>query len=84
VYSWSESQLAEDGIAEMQITIPALGDAPDWTGWRLEFVGHTLAEGAEGAAFQVVLDIMRRFPTELAAALAGTFPMDDPREAIWV
>jgi hypothetical protein len=27
---------------------------------------------------------MSRFPNELAAALAGTFPRDDPRDAIWV
>jgi hypothetical protein len=27
---------------------------------------------------------MRRFPNELAATLAGTFPQDDPRDAIWV
>jgi hypothetical protein len=32
VYSWNESQLAEDGIAVVEITIPALGDAPDWDG----------------------------------------------------
>jgi hypothetical protein len=27
---------------------------------------------------------MSRFPNELAAALAGTFPRDDPRDAFWV
>jgi hypothetical protein len=27
---------------------------------------------------------MSRFPNELAAALAGTFSRDDPRDAIWV
>jgi hypothetical protein len=27
---------------------------------------------------------MSRFSNELAAALAGTFPRDDPRDAIWV
>jgi hypothetical protein len=27
---------------------------------------------------------MSRFPNELAAALVGTFPRDDPRDAIWV
>jgi hypothetical protein len=30
------------------------------------------------------MDIMSRFPNDLAAALAGTFPRDDPRDAIWV
>jgi hypothetical protein len=29
VYSWSESQLAEDGLAVVEITVPALGDAPN-------------------------------------------------------
>jgi hypothetical protein len=77
MYSWSESQLAEDGIA-VEITIPALGDAPEWDGWHLEFGCHTPVEGAEGAAFRVIRDIMSRFPNELAAALAGTFPRDDP------
>jgi hypothetical protein len=32
VYSWSESQLAEDGLAVVEITVPALGDAPEWDG----------------------------------------------------
>jgi hypothetical protein len=27
VYSWYESQLAEDGLAVVEITVPALGDA---------------------------------------------------------
>jgi hypothetical protein len=84
VYSWSESQLAEDGLAVVEITVPALGDAPEWDGWHLEFEGRTPVEGAEGAAFRVIRDIMSRFPNELAAALAGTFPRDDPRDAIWV
>jgi hypothetical protein len=84
VYSWSESQLAEDELAVVEITVPALGDAPEWDGWHLEFEGHTLVEGAEGATFCVIRDIMSRFPNELAAALARTFLRDDPRDAIWV
>jgi hypothetical protein len=84
VYSWSESQLAEDGLAVVEITVPALGDASEWDGWHLEFEGHTPVEGAEGAAFRVIRDIMSRFPNELAAALAGTFLRDDPRDAISV
>jgi hypothetical protein len=84
VYSWSESQLAEDGLTVVEITVPALGDAPEWDGWHLEFKGHTPVEGAEGAVFRVIRDIMSRFLNELAAALAGTFPRDDPRDAIWV
>jgi hypothetical protein len=32
VYSWNESQLAEDGIAVVEITVPALGDALNWDG----------------------------------------------------
>ena len=84
VYSWNESQLAEDGLVVVEITVPALDDASNWDGWHLEFEGRTPAEGAEGAAFRVIRDIMSRFPSELAAALAGTFPRDDPRDAIWV
>jgi hypothetical protein len=84
VYSWSESQLAEDGLVVVEITISALGDAPEWDGWHLEFEGRTPVEGAEGAAFRVIRDIMSRFSNELAAALAGTFLRDDPRDAIWV
>jgi hypothetical protein len=82
VYSWSENQLAEDGIAVVEIIVTALSDAPEWDGWHLEFEGRTLVEGAEGAAFHVIRDIMSRFPNELAAVLAGTFPRDDPRDAI--
>jgi hypothetical protein len=84
VYSWTKRQLAEDGIAVVEITVPALGDAPDWDGWHLEFEGRAPFEGAEGAAFRVIRDIMSRFSNELAAALASTFPRDDPRDAIWV
>jgi hypothetical protein len=84
VYSWSESQLAEDGLTVVEITVPALGDAPEWYGWHLEFEGRTPVEGAEGAAFRVIRDIMSRFPNELVAVLAGTFSRDDPRDAIWV
>jgi hypothetical protein len=84
VYSWSESELVEDGLAVVKIIVPTLGDAPEWDGWHLEFEGHTPVEGAEGATFRVIRDIMSRFPNELAAALADTFPRDDPRDAIWV
>jgi hypothetical protein len=84
VYSWSESQLAEDGLAVVEITVPALGDALEWDGWHLEFEGRTPVESAEGTAFRVIRDIMSRCPNELAAALADTFSRDDPRDAIWV
>jgi hypothetical protein len=50
--------LTEDGIAVVEIIVPALGDAPEWDGWHLEFEGHTPVEGAEGAAFYVIRDIM--------------------------
>jgi hypothetical protein len=43
-----------------------------------------MSSSVEGAAFRVIRDIMSRFPNELAAALADTFPRDDPRDAIWV
>jgi hypothetical protein len=76
--------LAEDGIAMVEAIVPALGDAPEWDGWHLEFEGRTPIEGAEGAAFHVIRDIMSRFPNELVAALVGTFPRNDPRNAIWV
>jgi hypothetical protein len=29
VYSWSESQLAEDVLVVVEIIVPALGDAPE-------------------------------------------------------
>jgi hypothetical protein len=62
VYSWSENQLAEDGIAVVEITVTGLGDAPEWDDWHLEFEGRTPVEGAEGVAFRVIRDIMSRFP----------------------
>jgi hypothetical protein len=76
--------LAKDGLAVVEITVPSLGDAPEWDGWHLEFEGCTPVEGAEGAALRVIRDIMSKFPNELAAALANTFLRDDPRDAIWV
>jgi hypothetical protein len=66
----------------VEVTVLALGDALEWVSWHLEFEGRTPVEGAEGAAFRVIRDIISRFPNELAAALAGTFPRDDPRDAI--
>jgi hypothetical protein len=84
LYSWSASQLTEDGLAVVEITVPTLGNALEWDGWYLEFEERTPVEGAEGATFHVIRDIMSRFSNELAAALAGTFPRDDPRDAIWV
>jgi hypothetical protein len=57
---------------------------PGCYSWHLEFEGRIPMEGAEGAAFCVVRDIRSRFTSELAVALAGTFPRDDPRDAIWV
>jgi hypothetical protein len=74
VYSRNESQLAEDGIVVVEIIVFALGDALEWDGWHLKFEGRTPVEGAGGAAFRVIRDIMSRFPSELAATLAGTFP----------
>jgi hypothetical protein len=76
--------LVEDGIVVVEIIVPALGDALEWDGWHLEFKGRTPVVGAEGATFHVIRDIMSRFPNELAAALDGTFPRDDPRDAIWI
>jgi hypothetical protein len=32
----------------VEIIVPALGDALDWDGWRLEFEGHTPFEGVDG------------------------------------
>jgi hypothetical protein len=84
VYSWSESQLAEDGLAVVEIIVLALCDALEWDDWHLEFEGRTPVEGAKGATFCVIRDIMSRFPNELTTALAVTFPRDDPRDAIWV
>jgi hypothetical protein len=46
----------------VEIIVPALGDAPEWDCWHLEFEGRTPIEGAEGATFRVIRDIMSRFP----------------------
>jgi hypothetical protein len=50
----------------------------------LEFEGHTPIEIIEGAAFRVIRDIISKFSNELVVALVGTFPRDDPCDAIWV
>jgi hypothetical protein len=51
VYSWSENQLAEDGIAIVEITVTTLGDALEWDGWHLEFEGRTPIEGQREQLF---------------------------------
>ena len=65
--SATESQLVEDGLAVVEIIVPALGDALEWDGWHLEFEGHTPMEGAEGATFCVIRDIMSRSVLDRAA-----------------
>jgi hypothetical protein len=68
----------------VEITVPALGMLQSGMVGTWSLRGRTPVQGAEGAAFRVIRDIMSRFTNELAAALAGTFPRDDPRDAIWV
>jgi hypothetical protein len=73
VYSWSKSQLAKDGLVVVEITVPALSDAPEWDGWHLEFEERTPVEGAERVAFCVFRDIMSRFPQRAGSSLGWHF-----------
>jgi hypothetical protein len=46
----------------MEAIICPRGDGSEWTGWCFESTGKTAEEAAERAAFEILRDIMNRFP----------------------
>ena len=66
---------------DVQITIPACPNNPQWLGWVVESDGQTPWEGAQVAALEVLLDICQEFGDELVNGPAGTFPRVNPTDA---
>jgi hypothetical protein len=83
VYSWSVRQYQENNMALVRVVVLALEGATDWTGWEYEVEGHTPKDVAERATMGIVRCIMERFPQQLAAVMANTFPRGDPLNQIW-
>ena len=76
-------QLGEGLLVTVEAVVRPRGDDSEWTGWCYESTGKTAEEAAGRAAFEILRDIMDRFPQELAAALAGVFPRGNPSTDSW-
>jgi hypothetical protein len=82
-YFWANKQLGEGLLVTVEAVVCPRGDGSEWTSWRYESTGRTAEEAAERAAFGILRDIMDRFPQELAAAIVGVFPRDNPSTDLW-
>jgi hypothetical protein len=61
-YFWRNDQLGEGLLVTMEAIVFPRGDGFKWTGWRYESTGKTVEEAADRAAFDILRDIMDRFP----------------------
>jgi hypothetical protein len=82
-YFWANEQLGEGLLVTAEVVVHPRGDGYEWTSWHYESTGMTAEEAAERAAFGILRDIMDRFPQELAAAIVGVFPRDNPSTDSW-
>jgi hypothetical protein len=73
-YYWNKEQFGDGSLVGIEVVIPTSGGDPAWGGWVYESRGTMPFQGASKAAFAVLMDIMERFPQELAHAFAGVFP----------
>jgi len=69
---------------EVQVTIPARAQAPQWQEWRAESEGKSPWEGAHVAAFEVLSKICQQHGEEHTGSAVGTFPQVDPSITAWV
>jgi hypothetical protein len=76
-------QYEENNMALVRVVVTALEGATDWIGWEYEVEGRTLKDAAEHAAMGIVKNIMARFPQQLAAVMANTFPQGGPLDHVW-
>ena len=58
---------------EVQVTILAHAQAPQWWEWRAESEGKSPWEGAQVTAFEVLSKICQQHGDELTGSAAGTF-----------
>jgi hypothetical protein len=61
-YFWRNDQLGEGLLVTMEAIVFPRGDGFKWTGWHYESTGKTVEEAADRAAFDILRDIMDRFP----------------------
>ena len=59
---------------EVQVTILAHAQAPQWWEWRVDSEGKSPWEGTQVAAFEVLSKIYQHHGDEVTANVAGTFP----------
>jgi hypothetical protein len=67
-------QYEENNMALVRVVVPSLEGTTDWIGWEYEAEARTLEDAAEHATMGIVRNIMARFPQQLAAVMANTFP----------
>jgi hypothetical protein len=82
-YFWANEQLGEGLLVIMEAVVHPRGDGSEWSGWRYESTSRTAEEATERAAFEILRDIMDRFPQELAAAIVRVFPRGNPSTDSW-
>jgi hypothetical protein len=82
-YFWDREPAPDgEGIWVTAVVKPR-GDDPAWGGWHFGSSGRTPKEGAGKAAYLILRDLMDNFPEELAIAMPGIFPRDDPSNSKW-
>jgi hypothetical protein len=82
-YFWQIRGWGEGLLVTVEVIVRPRGDGSEWTGWRYESTGRTAEEAAERAAFEILRDIMERFPQELATTIVGVFPRGNPSTNSW-
>ena len=83
-YLWSQEYVEGQPWFELQVTIPARTQAPQWQEWRAKFEGKSPWEAAQVAAIEVLGKICQLHGDELTTSVAGTFPQVDPSVIAWL
>ena len=82
-YFWSEVVTEGQRWYDVQVTVAAREDNPQWQGWSVESNGQTPWEGAQVAAFEVLSEICQEFGDELVNGPVGSFPRVNASQTIW-
>ena len=82
-YFWSKVVNEGQRWYDVQVTITAHEDNPQWQGWCVESDGQTPWEGAQVAAFEVLSEICQEFGDELVNGPVGSFPRVDVSQTTW-
>ena len=83
-YYWICDDLVNHGHATVKVVVPPLPGDADWVGWRHSDWGVTAWDAANGAAYNVLAQLMTDIPERLAQAFPGVFPQADPCHSKWL